>query len=189
MFRKVKKLILASCLFVIILVAGTLMWDMHQIDVENILQSRTVEVEINEVYDSLSIEAGEEVKKEVSFDNTGTASVFLRFTYAEYWESDSELLEGYADSTTLNWTTNEDGTVFFNSEDWWYDAEDGWYYYGYVVTAGSSIDILDSVTFNQNIPSDAEYNLFFQVETVQVSDEDSVNLDATKELFGVTATQ
>lgn len=180
MFKKYKKLIiLFSVLLLLVGITGTYMWDTHEIKVENILQSRTVEVEINEDYDSLTIEENSEVQKEVEFENTGTASVFLRFTYAQYWESDDELLEGYSDCTELNWATG------YASADWFY--ADGWYYYEYVVPAGESVDILASVTFADDLP-EANYNLFFQVETVQVSDEDSVNTSATKQAFGVVAT-
>ncbi|MFI3205989.1 MAG: hypothetical protein R3Y33_01965 [Clostridia bacterium] len=183
MFKKIKNckklIILFSALLLIVGIVGTYMWDMHEIDVENILQSRTVEVVIDENFPNEEITTGD-ITKEVEFNNTGTASVFLRFTYAQYWQRGNELLENYTDTTTLNWADN----VFEN----WYDGGDGWYYYEYVVSADESVDILESVTFAEILPENANYNLFFQVETVQVSDESSVNADATYKLFGVKGT-
>lgn len=156
-------------------ISGTFMWSIHEIEVENILQSRTVEVEIKENFPDDEIIIDADIVKEVRFENTGTASVFIRFSYAEYWETNNELLEGYSESTTKEWSTD----VFSH----WYDGGDGWYYYEYVLSSGDSLDILESVKFSENIPTDANYSLFFQVETVQVSDEDSVNTEAIKLLF------
>lgn len=162
---------------VVLTIGGAVMWSMHQLELENILQSRTVEVEIQEYFPEDDIETSSAMTKEVSFINTGTASVFLRFSYAEYWETESELLEGYSDSVTKNWS----------SDVWtdWYDDGDGWYYYTKVLPAGESVDILESVKFadDSTIPEDANYNLFFQVETVQVSDEESLNTEAIQLLF------
>lgn len=170
--------LLSAYLILLAGIIGVYTWGMHRLEIENILQSRTVDVVINEEFDDLIVEADATVTKQVSFENTGSDAVLLRFTYADYWQTDTELLEGYSDSVTKNWTVDLD--------DWYY--EDGWYYYRAVLAAGESVDILDSVTFGDDLPDDATYNLFFQVETVQVSDEASINTAVSEELFGVTAT-
>lgn len=174
-----KAMFFGAAVILILGVAFVIMWAMHEIEVDNVLSSRTVDVEINEVYDDLEVDPGQEVTKKVSFENTGTDAVFLRFTYAQYWETDDELLIGYTDGVALNWVDES----FWDD---WYVCEDGWYYYEYVLDAEESVNILSSVTFPGNIPSDAYYNLIFQVETIQVSDEDGVNTAATQELFGLT---
>lgn len=189
--NKKLKMKVSSFILVVLLVSivsGVYAWTLHNVDIENTLTSRTVEVSIEEDFPSHEIDTVSSVTKEVSFENTGTASVFLRFTYAEYWETGIELLEGHtsAEYVTKNWAEDysEDGSNM--SSALWYDGGDGWYYYKLVLPAGDSIDILESVAFTTSIPDDADYSLIFQVETVQISDEDSVNTAATELLFGVT---
>lgn len=172
------------------LVGGVYAWTWHNVDIENTLTSRTVEVSIDENFPSGVIDTANAVTKEVAFENTGTAAVFLRFTYGEYWETGIELLEGYTSSeyVTKNWIDDYSEDASDTSSTLWYDGGDGWYYYKLVLSAGESVDILESVAFTESIPDDADYSLIFQVETVQVSDEASVNTAATELLFGVIGT-
>lgn len=187
--RIIKKILVASCISLVtvsLVVIGAKAWTLHNVDVENILTSRTVDVVIEEAFPSNEILVGD-VTKEVSFTNTGSAAVFVRFTYAEYWETEIELLEGETeeDYVTLNWSTDQENESNLMS---WYAGDDGWYYYLFILGAGETISILDSVTFSDRIPEGADYSLIFQVETVQVSDEEDVNVAATEALFGITGT-
>ena len=157
---------------------------MHEASQENVLMSRTVGVEINEVFPDDSIEAGAIRTKEVSFTNTGTSAVFLRAAYSECWEDGGVWL---ADDGTLcikGWTSAWTAD--------WIDGGDGWHYYAKVLPAGGSTgDILGSVTFSGSLPpeyEDGTYTLDFTCEAVQLSNETDVNTDATYEVFGRAAT-
>lgn len=185
MSRKTKlKAILSSALVLVIVcgIGAAWAWDVHRVSVDNVLNSHTVDVSIVEEFDSPTVISGT-VTKEVDFVNGGSDAVFVRFTYAEYWETATELLDGYTDgdSVVKNWSNT------FETD--WTDGGDGWYYYNQVLPAWATLkNVLNSVTFGSNIPEDATYTLLFQVETLQVSDEASVNSDATETAFGIEGT-
>ena len=64
---------------------GTLAWNKHRVEQKNHIQSREVEVEIQEEVPDKTVTAGAEKTKEVWFENTGSAAVFLRAAYVENW--------------------------------------------------------------------------------------------------------
>lgn len=168
----------------------------HRMALKNEVRTPTVEVTTNETIGNVDRYSGKK-QKEVVFENTGTADVFLRIAYAETWIY-TETLSGGKDEQIIlpnrRETGNDDSIV---SKEWdsewsqhWYDGGDGWYYYKKILKANEKTDkILKSVTFNDtdNYPdsryADAEYQLHFQVEAVQASDELQVSKDAVKELF------
>lgn len=164
---------------------GTLAWNKHRVEQKNHIQSREVEVEIQEEVPDKTVTAGAEKTKEVWFENTGSAAVFLRAAYVENWTVAKEdgrktLLSG-EQGVEKQWTQSW-------SEDW-VDGGDGWYYYRYVLASGGRTEpILTSITFPASVPEAGTYTLSFQVEAVQVSDEDAVNADATQKAFGKTGT-
>lgn len=153
-------------------------WNSHIVAQENNLQSRTVSAEIEENFPDTTAEAGATKVKEVSFKNTGTGAAFLRVSFSENWETSTNLLDGDY-GVVKNWTTA------WTTE--WVDGGDGWFYYNKVLGAGeSTATILSGVEFPSDIPENADYNLTFLAEVIQVSDEDAVNTDATNKLFGKT---
>lgn len=168
----------------------------HRMALKNEVRTPTVEVTTNETIGNVDHNSGKK-QKEVMFKNTGSADVFLRIAYAEAWIYTEPLSGGKKEQIILpnrSETGNDDSIV---SKDWdndwndnWYDGGDGWYYYKKVLKADESTEkVLRSVTFNDtdNYPDsryvDAEYQLHFQVEAVQASDELQVSKDAVKKLF------
>lgn len=176
------KAILSCALLVLVVcsIGAVWAWGVHRVSVENVLNSRTVDTSIKEEFPSGDIVKNQAMTKEVSFTNGGTDAVFVRFTYAGYWETDTELLDGDY-GVKLNWTTD--------FVDLWAPDDDGWYYYKQVLPEYyTTAPVLSSVSFGADTPDNATYTLLFQVETLQVSDEDAVNSDATKKVFGVEGT-
>ena len=56
---------------------------------KNTLKTPTVEVSIDDIVGETE---GSKKQKVVSFENQGTADVFIRVAYAEQWEKENELL-------------------------------------------------------------------------------------------------
>lgn len=162
----------------------------------NELEADTVKAGIEETFDQGTAPEGT-VTKKVSFRNSGSASAFLRISYAESWTSgtgdEKQLLSNTAGGTEVaekNWTE------FFRDNDNWEKGSDGWYYYRKLLPPGKSTeDILDSVTFpgysgKYKDYGSADYSLCFRMELLQASDSRStlnsseVNEQAGKTVFG-----
>lgn len=168
----------------------------HRMALKNEVRTPTVEATTTEKIGDVDRNSGKK-QKEVVFKNTGTADVFLRIAYAETWVYTESLSDGKKEQIILpnrSETGNDDSIVSKEwDNDWndnWYDGGDGWYYYKKVLQAEKSTEeILRSVTFDDadSYPdsryAEAEYQLHFQVEAVQASDELQVSKDAVKELF------
>lgn len=171
----------------------------HQITMTNKIKTPTVEVKVEETVGK--VENGQK-QKEVRFKNEGEADVFLRVAYAETWKSEGEeenvllannkkALTGEGDSIDIA-SKNQ----LFTSKDWYY--ADGWYYYKHVLPAdGTTGEVLTAVDFSEvgekagekaGIYEEAKYELHFQTEAVQASDELQVSRDAVEELFGKSFT-
>ncbi len=115
-------------------------------------------------------------EKKVSFKNNDTMPVVIRFTYNELWsKEDSEYgmftlsnTVGTESVVTKTWTTPLETNFTLGS--------DGWYYYNKVLDANSSVEVLNSIAFNDTLAqtsSDYEdyrtydYDLSFNFEAVQ----------------------
>ena len=164
-------------------------WNVHEVSQRNTLKSHTTQISIAENFEGNPlVSAGDTVLKEVLFRNEGSSPVFLRMAYIESLEQvsgDGEWLANDPGDTnvTKNWTNEW-------ANDWVHI--DGWYYYKKVLPAGGATDlIMESVSFAADLDpkyADANYEIDFIVEAVQLSDEDAVNTNATKIVFGKTAT-
>lgn len=176
----------------------------HNVSLKNVVKTPTVQVSVDE---DLKGEAKNWKKpKKVSFKNEGSADVFIRVSVSETWEKDGELLsntdtagESIVKIFDKNNTLVE--KLFLPSE-WAYNEADGWYYYKHVVEAGDSTpEILTAVDFsklrdgaaNEELGKyvHADYQLHFQVEAVQASDNYELNQKAVEAVFGIpiSATQ
>ena len=118
------------------------------------------------------------------FKNTGTAPVFLRVSYAEFWkDADGKVISGLVDG---NEVVNKNWTEAWQND--WFDGGDGWYYYKKVLPANEmTAKVLTSLKFDSNyaeIYQTADYTLKFVSEAVQYSDDDSVNHRAVQANFG-----
>lgn len=180
-------------------IGGTAAVIRHQVNMRNEIATPTVEVSVNENLDGEL--TGGDKPKEVRFTNNGTADIFLRVSYAENWrtaagdgtEPEQLLNNTYDEESQIPVVTkhNDNGT-FLGEPDWVYI--DGWYYYTKILPAGETTKpVLKSVDFSkltdtsdENLTDyqNAGYELYFQTEAVQASDELKVSMDAAEELFG-----
>lgn len=162
----------------------------------NKLKADCMEAEIVEIFEQGTNPSGT-VTKEVTFQNNGSSAAFLRVTYAETWEKQEEndrlLLKNQQLGQAVakkNWTES------WNDYGLWQKGDDGWFYYKKVLSPGGETEkILESVTFPEyegvyQEYKDADYQLYFRMELLQVSDSQStlnsaeVNAKASKEVFG-----
>ena len=144
-----------------------------------------MDTEVVEKFDKDStVDWFDQVEKEVQFKNTGTAPVFLRVSYAEFWkDADGKVISGLVDG---NEVVNKNWTEAWQND--WFDGGDGWYYYKKVLPANEmTAKVLTSLKFDSNyaeIFQTADYTLKFVSEAVQYSDDDSVNHRAVQANFG-----
>lgn len=160
----------------------------HQINLKNEISTDTVIVEVEE--DLKDDDPSDWTKpKKVSFKNPGSADVFLRVTYSETWTAgDGTLL-----SNKMPDESKDVASKIVSSQNWEYNEADGWYYYKKVLPAGSTTEsFMKQVDFSnidsleeslKNTYKDAEYEIHFQAEAVQASDEWKVSEDAAAALF------
>ena len=129
-------------------------------------------------------------KKRVWFENTGRADVFLRVSYGDYWSmpdgSNVTQLSNYVgkqEVATKSWTAH----WCTGATPEWVDGKDGWFYYTKVLQTGQiTEDILSAVKFNDVDDiryQSSSYDLVFQMELVQASDDPEVSRDAINEIF------
>lgn len=171
----------------------------HRLAVKNTLKTPTIEVSIN---DKVGGTNGFKKQKAVSFKNEGTADVFIRVAYAEQWKNGkNELLssqnpDGHDVAKKFNDSKMENSMEDMFPEDDWTLGNDGWYYYKRVLKAANDGDtydetakLLTDVDFS-NVASQvpeyngADYELHFQVEAVQASDDYNLNIKAVDTVFG-----
>lgn len=164
----------------------------HQIDLKNEISADTVVVEVEEDLADDSQSDWTKPKK-VSFKNSGSADVFLRVAYSESWSTaggangEKELL-----SNKMPGSDSDVASKVVSGENWEL-REDGWYYYKKVLPAGSTTEsFMEQVDFSnidsleeslKNTYKNAEYEIHFQAEAVQASDEWKVSEDAAAALF------
>lgn len=170
----------------------------HRLAVKNTLKTPTVEVSIDDIVGKTD---GSKKQKEVSFKNQGTADVFIRVAYAEKWENDeNELLssqnpDGHDVAKKFNDSQIENSMEEMFPRDEWTLGNDGWYYYRHVLKAANDGDtdqtkpLLTAVDFSNISSQESEYNgadyeLHFQVEAVQASDDYELNVEAVDTVFG-----
>lgn len=160
----------------------------HQVNLKNEISTDTVEVEVEEELKDDNPDDWTKSKK-VSFKNPGSADVFLRVTYSETWTAgDGTLL-----SNKMPDESKDVASKIVNSQNWEYNEADGWYYYKKVLPAGSTTEsFMEQVDFSnidsleeslKNTYKNAEYEIHFQAEAVQASDEWKVSEDAAAALF------
>lgn len=169
----------------------------HRLAVKNTLKTPTVEVSIDDIVGKTD---GSKKQKEVFFKNQGTADVFIRVAYAEKWENENELLssqnpDGYDVAKKFNDSQIENSMEEMFPRDEWTLGNDGWYYYRHVLKAANDGDtdqtkpLLTAVDFSNISSQESEYNgadyeLHFQVEAVQASDDYELNVEAVDTVFG-----
>lgn len=188
--------------------ASVYAWLSGQETASNIINTPSLQVNILEGntatdidgWDPQPVSWNNEVPKYVRFSNSGQSSILLRASFAQTWKQvdpqsgaisylSNTILKGSATikAAQPQWALHG----LDNAEDWWYNAQDGWYYYRLPIAPGESTPIvLDSVYFDPEAPGEydtAQYDLFFQVEACQYSlNPNNENLLAAQETFGVS---
>lgn len=168
----------------------------HEITMTNKIKTPTVEVTVEENLENQDPSQGQK-QKEVWFKNEGEADVFLRVAYAETWKGEGEE-DGVLLANNTKALTGDGQQIdiaskpeLFPKGDWYYS--DGWYYYRHVLPAKGTTDkVLTAVDFSEvknkageqaRVYEAADYELHFQTEAVQASDELKVSMDAVEQLF------
>lgn len=201
--QKKKKIMLfvLGCLALLLVGSSFAFWS-GKIEHTNVLKADTMNAEIKETFDSDNAKPSGTVQKKVSFKNDSSSAAFLRVSYGETWEKTEEdeklLLNNQvngADVVTKNWLNG-----FGKNSKLWTDGGDGWYYYNKILKPGvATEDILESVTFpdysgKYKEYEGADYQLYFRMELLQVSDSQStlnsaeVNKNASQTVFEKEAT-
>ena len=116
---------------------------------------------------------GDSIKKEVSFENTGTYDQLVRIQF------NPELAEGLSLEGTE--ALEEHWTYIVEGEG---EAAVAYYYYNHVLEAGASTEnILDAIRFNPEFVGpevELDANIYIKLETVQLSDDNA----AVEAIFG-----
>lgn len=201
--RKKRKIMLFvfGC-FVLLLMGSSFAFWSGKIEHTNVLQADKINAKITETFDSDAAEPSGTVQKEVAFKNNSSNASFLRVSYGETWETTENgktfLLNNQVNGVDVaekKWLNG-----FAENSDLWTKDDDGWYYYNRVLKPGAETEkILESVTFPDHSGDyeeykGADYQLYFRMELLQVSDSQStlnsaeVNQKASQTVFGKTAT-
>ncbi|MFI3205990.1 MAG: BsaA family SipW-dependent biofilm matrix protein [Clostridia bacterium] len=118
--------------------------------IENVMQTSTSEMVLNEIFnENDQWVAGETKQKEVSFENTGEIEQLLRFKITETW------LEQNANGEWISWTGAEDDAVTINYTDYlnseWTEIG-GYYYYNTTISPNEKTNIvMESVSFSSSL--------------------------------------
>ena len=171
--KKKKNIIFLVLLLLLTLVGTTYAYFTYSESFDNKFNIKDFDVVIEENFDPT---ARDVVTKEVFVVNKEDVPAIVRLSYNENVDFDYEntyrdLFSNLdSDYVTKNWTQE-----FY--DDWYF--YEGWYYYTKVLTAGESVQILESLERNSCMEL---YELDFNIEAVQATS------DAVLELWGKNVT-
>lgn len=183
---KKKPLIFLLGILVLGIVGGTFAYYYSEIAISNEFKTLTYNVQIEEEFNKTW------GTKKVSFVNKEATNtpVVLRINYNESWRKEVNGTKLSLDNNvngenavTKNWTT-----AFTND---FVLGDDGWYYYKKTLNAKKSVQVLESITLNEDLIStspyydeykDYDYELDFNFEAIQA------NTDAISEIWNKKAT-
>lgn len=167
MIKNVKKknvILLIISLLLLTGVGTTLAYFVSSTEYINEFNSKKYNVEMTEDFNDTW------GKKEVNFTNKENSTpVFLRVRITEEWSDSNNniypsVING-VDTVTKNWTN-----TWTNN---FYKASDGWAYYTNILSAGSTITILNSISKNTSVlPSEYNnynYNMSISYEAIQAT--------------------
>lgn len=106
---------------------------------------------------------GETQDKDIYISNKGTLNSFVRVRYEESWTDGANTITDDYDSVNKEWTYRG----LLNNDYWQYN--DGYYYYRYILKPGESVQILDSISLSSSVTNissgfnyaNADYKLKF----------------------------
>ncbi len=145
--KKIKKKPIIFLLAVIVLgiVGGTFAYYYSEVSISNEFKAKTYNIQIEEEFNNTW------GTKKVSFVNkeSTNTSVVLRINYNESWrkEVDNNNLSLDNNVNGVNVVTKEWTTAFTND---FVSGGDGWYYYKKTLDAGKSVQVLSSISLNEN---------------------------------------
>lgn len=118
------------------------------------------------------------VSKEVFVVNKEDVPAIVRISYNEQIDN-ADLPEAVYKNVQNNLSSNSDIVVKNWTETFVNDwvLVSGWYYYTKILPAGESIQILESISYDGNVFDYGTYNLDFNIEAVQATE------DAVEELW------
>jgi len=181
--KKNKKPIVALVLLLVVgLVGLTLAYFTDTVEVPNVFNTSTYSTETTEEFESPDDwTPGTTTSKTVITKNTGDVDVAVRVSYTEKWEKDGKTV---SNTFTNNGTTESAAKLnLTNTSDWTKDGD--YYYYNKKLASGESTStFLESVTFNENVPSSSETSSC----TTKYYDADGAEVESTADYAKQTTT-
>ena len=173
--KRNKPLFFILILLVLGLIGGTFAYYYNEVSFPNRFKTMTYNVTLEENFND------DWGTKEVFFKNKETTNmpVVLRINYNEEW-SKKVNNETYTLSNTVN---NQDVVTKTWTNDFLNNftlGSDGWYYYKKVLNSGDSVQVLSSITLNENLIRNNpnynnyktyDYELAFNYEAIQANTE------------------
>lgn len=179
--KNIKPLIFLLSLILAGTFSGTLAYFTDSKVYNNIFDITKYNVKITEEFNN---EFG---TKKVNFVNDGTSDVLIRINYNEYWSKlvgeDKIILNNKINGENL---VNKEWTEEFKNNFTYYD---GWYYYNKLLKSNSSIQVLTSISLNEDLINNSinkdeylgtNYDLDFNLETIQASNESASDIWGAK---------
>lgn len=182
---KIKPLFFLLGILLVIIIGSTIAYFYNSKTISNRFNTMTYDVELEEeFYDDWGTKKVTIKNKEESTD------VVLRISYNEQWSKEvdgslntlSNIINGES-VVNKNWTNTFTNDFLL--------GDDGWYYYKKTLSPGESINILDSISLNENLISNSEYyddyknydySLTFNYEAIQATSK------AIKEIWNIDVT-
>lgn len=183
---KSKPLIFLILSISVFLIGGTFAYYYANYSLPNIFKTMTYNININEEFN------GNWGTRKIYITNSETSntSVVLRINYNEIW---SKTVDGtpLTLSNTVNGinVVNKEWTSTFNND--FVDGQDGWYYYKKLLSPNQTIQILESISLNNDLISTSpyyddyltyNYEMLFNYEALEV------NREKIKEIWNKTIT-
>lgn len=187
---KNKKLTAIAGLSVVAIIGGSLAYFNQTMTVENPFDTNKYSSELVETFspeDGDNWQPGATVNKDIQVKNTGDYDVIVRVKFDETWTRKGED-SAYVTNTGINASTSQtdtaDGLVagdysvvqknLLNDEKWFYNTEDGYYYYLDNLEAGQDTGIfLDSVKLIDNADM-GKYEVIKYYTTADEMNDDTV---------------
>jgi len=185
-FKSKKSLFAAITAIVVVLVGATYALFFSSTIRDNLFSIGNYNVVMNETITSPEVwNPGEKINKTIYATNNGNIQAAFRVKVTESWKdaSDNDITSSVPSGTVT--------IDFINKHDWVYNADDGYYYYKWIIEPGDTTSsIISGVTLNADLMGNAtcetvngnyvctsnlnglagaEYTVTFQKETVDYS--------------------
>ncbi len=142
-----KSFIALCCLILIVSIGVTFALFFSNTSRENIYDLGNFNVVTSETFESPSSwMPGDKINKTITATNNGDISAVFRVKYVERWE------DANGNDITSSVSPNTVTINYANENQWYYNSDDGYYYYKNVLKPGdTSGSIISGVTLNENL--------------------------------------